>query len=112
MDLRVNLFDVSFGQVMEGIICDNKYDNVTDPLQDLRCKSEAVQAELSLLFGIGESCQLIPEILASVFNGSLSDRYGRRLVFFLSCLGSLIASLAQLTICELMCFIGQSLARD
>lgn len=104
MELRVNFIDVSFSQVMEGIICDKKYGDVTDPLKDTRCKSEAVQAELSLIFGIGVSCQLVPEILTSVFYGRLSDKYGRRLVLFLSCLGSLIAALAQLTICELFGF--------
>ncbi len=98
---HAGIFNSALKQIVEGIICRNYNDRVADPTADPRCKAERSQAELSLVFSIETTFELIPGLLLSIPYGIAVDIYGRRLVAFLSIMGCTLYPIADVLICEL-----------
>ncbi|ODA77560.1 hypothetical protein RJ55_07189 [Drechmeria coniospora] len=85
--------------IQEGIICRQRFPNVTDPVRDPLCKHRDVQSELSIIQGWEATFGLIPGILTGVPYGVAADRYGRRIVLALSLLGLAMSQLTDVVIC-------------
>ncbi|GFF41866.1 MFS transporter, putative [Aspergillus udagawae] len=78
--------------IVENIICRHLHDPERDLTnQPLDCKREAVQSELALVQGWGDSLIQIPGIFLALPYGILADKYGRKPVFMLSFLGVLLS---------------------
>lgn len=98
---HAGIFNTALKQIVEGVICRNYNDHVADPTDDPRCKAERSQAELSLVFSMETTFELIPGLLLSIPYGVAADIYGRRLVAFISILGCTLYPIADVLICEL-----------
>lgn len=92
---HANIFNTAMKQLVEGNLCRSFNDNVTDPTKDPRCKGEQTQAELSLIFSMESTFELIPGLLLSIPYGMVADVYGRRIVAFLSILGCVFYAAAE-----------------
>lgn len=87
-------------QVQEGIVCREHHTNVTQPTTDPRCKDSVVQADFAMLQGWEATFALIPGLLLSIPYGMASDKYGRRIILFLSILGIALVETAVIIICK------------
>lgn len=99
MGVMVNLYNTAADQIAEGIICHNIHGHIADPMNDPRCKAEAVQSELSLLNGFQNTFELIPSVLCVLPYGMAADKYGRKKLFILNNMGGILQFLAAYTIC-------------
>ncbi|KAJ6789865.1 hypothetical protein PWT90_10846 [Aphanocladium album] len=96
---HAGIFNTALQQLVEGILCRTYNDDVVDPTKDPRCKAEQTQAELSLLFSMETTFELVPGLLLSIPYGIAADVYGRRPVAFLSILGCVFYAIADILIC-------------
>lgn len=95
-----SMIDVPLNEVSEAIICRNLFGTVLEPATDPRCKEAPVQAELALISGWELTFGFIPSLLVGVPFGLAADKYGRRAVLLLTCIGAALSSLALIIICE------------
>jgi MFS family permease len=107
--LFVGLFVVAFGDFMlrapwmriqEDIVCrdyywktfPNEFKNPYDPIPEDRCKVPDVQGRLAKLRGWDQTMSCIPGILTAVPYGVIADKYGRKIVLFLSLFGVILGA--------------------
>ncbi|KAK3185970.1 hypothetical protein K4F52_005193 [Lecanicillium sp. MT-2017a] len=98
LGVMINLYNTAADQIAEGIICRNIHGHIADPMNDPRCKAEAVQSELSLLNGFENTFELIPSVLCVLPYGRAADKYGRRKLFILNNVGGNLHFFATFTI--------------
>lgn len=94
------MIDVPLNEISEAIICRNTFGEVPDPATDPRCKDGEVQSELALISAWELTFGLIPSLLVGVPYGLAADKYGRRAVLLLACVGAALSTLALIIICE------------
>lgn len=98
--LHAGIFNTALKQLVEGLLCRQYHDDVLDPTRDPRCKGERTQAELSLIFSLESTFEMVPSLLLSIPYGIMADIYGRRFVAFLSILGCLVYPVADAFVCK------------
>ncbi|KAJ4263465.1 hypothetical protein NW762_006284 [Fusarium torreyae] len=77
-------------KILEDIICQRYYpdhDLKSPQLEDYRCKDTSVQKTLAMVQGWNQAFEMGVPILTQFPYGIVADKYGRRLVLFLSVLG-------------------------
>ncbi|KAM3511335.1 hypothetical protein MY11210_005008 [Beauveria gryllotalpidicola] len=92
-------FTTVFPETLEGQLCRDLHDNVTDPLADPRCKGDAVQSELALLINIEMSLETVPPLLCGAAYSVLADVHGRKPILVLVMGGKVLYGLANIAIC-------------
>ncbi|KAI0867187.1 hypothetical protein GGS24DRAFT_486367 [Hypoxylon argillaceum] len=102
MMLGDTLYPAALIQVLEDIICADKYDDISsgslsDP--DGRCKGHAVQKELALVRGFQQLTPVFAGVLCTVPYTLLADRLGRRRILMLSGAGMALAFAWVLAVC-------------
>ncbi|KAM3502267.1 hypothetical protein MY10362_004974 [Beauveria mimosiformis] len=90
------LFDPALQQIMEDVICrgvhaDHQLNMLSRP--DSRCKGNDVQKILSMVSAVDLSAEMIVPILVQIPYGIIADKYGRRIVIFLSLFGCVLKTL-------------------
>ncbi|KUJ16722.1 MFS general substrate transporter [Mollisia scopiformis] len=92
-------------RLLERAVCEVYYrkhltgTSLTDGIPELRCKNPTIQNEVVLIMGWKISLDALPGILTGTYFGVLADKYGRRPVLMLSCLGELLSLLSVMFIC-------------
>ncbi|KAL0938390.1 MFS transporter [Colletotrichum truncatum] len=91
---------IPLNQVFEDIIC-RKF-RERSALQDPgSCGDDkAVQAELTLLKGWGGTIGLLPGLLVAVPYGFAADKYGHKVILFLSVFGIILSTGVSLIVCQ------------
>ncbi|KAM3524283.1 hypothetical protein MY4038_007824 [Beauveria bassiana] len=87
------LFAPALQQIMEDVICrgvhaDHQLNMLSRP--DSRCKGNDVQKVLSMVSAVDLSAEMIVPILVQIPYGIIADKYGRRIVIFLSLFGCVL----------------------
>ncbi|KAM3435423.1 hypothetical protein MY4824_004889 [Beauveria thailandica] len=98
--LYPGIFHTALSQSMESNICHSVYLDVTNSIDDPRCKSTEVQAELSLVLSLETTFGLMPTLLSTMPYGVAADIYGRKPIVMLSSLGSILYNMAAMFICR------------
>ncbi|KAK1570030.1 major facilitator superfamily domain-containing protein [Colletotrichum navitas] len=102
IELGAHLIAIPLNQVLEAIICHNLEPQMSpSAADDLRCKEEFVQSELSIIRGWQRTLEFIPGLLTAVPYGYFADRRGRGIVLTLSLLGITLSQAFQILICTL-----------
>ncbi|KAF9887474.1 hypothetical protein FE257_010191 [Aspergillus nanangensis] len=88
-------------QILESIICRRFYPSQVSsfPLDDSRCKSFEVQAELAFINGWKDTLDALPCILLTLPFGFMADRVGRKKVALMSMGGMVMEEIAIRIIC-------------
>lgn len=94
------LIGVSMGALMERSICERRFPDVVDSLTDPRCKTDAVQAELSVVRGWETTFLLMPGILTAVPYSMLAEARGPKVVVLLMFAGMMITHATELLVCK------------
>ena len=63
------------------------------------CKTPEIQKELAAITGLKFTFDALPALLTALFYGSIADRFGRRIVLALFCVGTLSSYLWILFVC-------------
>ncbi|TQV92256.1 hypothetical protein V2A60_004543 [Cordyceps javanica] len=95
--LAASVMEPAASEVVEEIICRGVYPDIAGG-RDPRCKSNAVQGELSTIDGWSLPLFLVPGIVTAVPYGILADTHGRRLGIGLCMLGMVLQQGAMLVI--------------
>lgn len=99
MGIGIPLQTTPLNKVAEEIICLNHFPDILTG-EDPRCKSTVVQSYLAMLRGWGATFDCIPAILLAIPYGVLADRYGRRIILFLSMCGVIMSVIWYETVCK------------
>lgn len=89
----------AFGQMEEDIFCRQYYTNVTDALNDPRCKDERVQSDISMLEAVEITIRFGVSLLAAIPYGIIAQRFGRKRVLTLSMFGMALRIPLDLIVC-------------
>ena len=68
-------------------------------VEERHCKIPPIQNELTELTGLKFTFDALPALFTALYYGSIADRFGRRLVLALCCIGNIFALLWILFIC-------------
>lgn len=68
-------------------------------VDESHCKIPAIQTELAALVGLKFTFDALPGLVTALYWGSIADRFGRRLVLALCCIGTLCSLLWILFVC-------------
>ncbi|KAK1564011.1 major facilitator superfamily domain-containing protein [Colletotrichum navitas] len=101
IELGAYLATIPLNQVLEDIICHNLNWDLPPNAGESRCKTKAVQNELSIIRGWQSTLDFIPGLMTAVPYGFLADRRGREWVLSLSLLGITLASAFYILVCSL-----------
>ena len=101
-----HMVEVPMIKLFEQAIC-NRYYRTTDNVgpylrpnvEERHCKISPVQSELAGLTGLKFAFDALPGLLTALYYGSIADRFGRRLVLALCCVGNICALLWILFVC-------------
>lgn len=92
--------ETSLYPIQEAIICQKYFPvSAVDANADPRCKSEIVQAELSLLKGWQLTISLLPGMITAIPYGMVAEAYGHRFVLALSTFGIALTQACYVVIC-------------
>ncbi|KAJ3487537.1 hypothetical protein NLG97_g6395 [Lecanicillium saksenae] len=94
------MVDIPMSELSEAIICRNIYGVISDPASDPRCKSSAVQSELALIIGWEVTFGFLPSLLLGIPFGLAADKYGRRVILLLACIGGTLYTLNSVIVCR------------
>lgn len=81
------VIEVPLVRLFEITICNRYYQDVI--LEEKLCKLPRIQAQLTTITGWRIFFDALPALVTAIFYGRLADSHGRRLILFLSCLGTL-----------------------
>ncbi|RDW63435.1 hypothetical protein BP6252_10980 [Coleophoma cylindrospora] len=98
IDIGAGLQLAPSNKILEGIICKNYFPDFAD-VDDQRCKNNDVQGTLAVLRGWQFVTQIIPGLLTTLIYGFLADKYGRRIILFISIVGIILNYAAFAVIC-------------
>ncbi|KAG0645285.1 MFS efflux pump [Hyphodiscus hymeniophilus] len=93
-------------RIQEDIVCrayykrtfPHEFENPHDPIPEDRCKVADVQGKLAKLRGWDQTFSCLPSIITAVPYGVMADKYGRKIVMFLSLLGIIMSLVWQVNI--------------
>ena len=105
-----HMVEVPMIKLFERAICNRYYaphsnkifENVVSNLGNIDesyCKIPAVQDEVAGLFGLKFTFDALPGLITALYYGSIADRFGRRLVLALCCIGTACSLLWILFVC-------------
>ncbi|KAK2590625.1 hypothetical protein QQS21_011691 [Conoideocrella luteorostrata] len=77
LELSGSFIDPAFGEIQEGIICRQHYNNVADSATDPRCKGKEVQSDISMLQAIEMTFASTPAVFLSLLYGMGAGKFGR-----------------------------------
>jgi MFS family permease len=100
IEFGVYLATIPLNQVLEQNICQHLHPGKTVAPNDPICKDKAVQTELSMIRGWQSTFDIIPGLLAAVPYGMIADKFGRRFVLTLACLGITLSSGSYSLVCK------------
>ena len=103
-----HMIEVPIIELFEQAICDRHYASpkhlnklsVRADVPESDCKIPAIQNELALLNGLKFTFDALPGLLTALYYGYVADRFGRRLVLALCCIGNIGALLWILFVCR------------
>ncbi|CAK7275358.1 hypothetical protein SEPCBS119000_006651 [Sporothrix epigloea] len=87
-------------EILEGIICQSRFEDAIQPAADSRCKDTQVQAELASILGWYGTFSLVPGLFTGIAWGLAADRYGRKPVLVLANIGIALALGATMAVCR------------
>lgn len=85
----------------EAIVCQNVYGDVTDPVNDKRCKSTEVQSLFSVVVGFDSTFSMAASMIASIPVGIAADRFGRRPFLVLAVFSGVLDFACKAIVCTL-----------
>ena len=91
------VIEVPLVRLFEITICNRYYQDVI--LDEKLCKLPRIQGQLTTIIGWRIFFDALPALLTAIFYGRLADSHGRRLILFLSCLGSLCSIIWIIFVC-------------
>ena len=91
------VIEVPLVRLFEITICNRYYQDVI--LDEKLCKLPRIQGQLTTITGWRIFFDALPALLTAIFYGRLADSHGRRLVLFMSCLGSLCSLIWIVFVC-------------
>ena len=89
--------EVPLIRLFEMAICDRYFHSRST--DEKLCKTPRIQDDLAIIIGWRFFFDALPALVTAIFYGRLADRYGRRIVLFLSCLGLLCNLLWIVCVC-------------
>ena len=91
------VIEVPLVRLFEITICNRYYQDVI--LDEKLCKLPRIQGQLTAITGWRIFFDALPALITAIFYGRLADSHGRRLILFLSCLGSLCSIIWIVFVC-------------
>ena len=101
-----HMIEVPMIKLFEQAICNRYYASANElptsadtNIPEQYCKIPAIQNELTGLTGLKILFDALPALLTALYYGSIADRFGRRIVLALCCVGNIGALLWILFVC-------------
>ncbi|GJD03580.1 major facilitator superfamily transporter [Colletotrichum higginsianum] len=92
------LWTIPATRQVEDVVCRQHYD-VLEPIDEDRCKEDAIQSRVAMVFAIYGALQATIAAASAVPWGIVADRVGRKMVFSLAVLGMMLDQLWFLLVC-------------
>ncbi|WQF89913.1 Putative major facilitator superfamily, MFS transporter superfamily [Colletotrichum destructivum] len=92
------LWTIPATRQVEDVVCRQHYE-VLEPIDEDRCKEDAIQSRVAMVFAIYSALQATIAAASAVPWGIVADRVGRKMVFSLAVLGMMLDQLWFLLVC-------------